>query len=200
MIRNLFLAGVAVMGLAGCGQSAPSRPACPPGKVCLQYGNTSEPQTLDPHLSTGTWEDRIQSDILVGLTQSDPAGKPIPGMATSWDISPDGLVWTFHLRDAKWSDGVPVTADDFVFSFRRLLDPKTASEYASVFFLVKGAQGVGEGIDPARAGEMVPKFWDEGLLIVRAGGEAGLFSAILAGWTGGRFRDQSQPVTREILE
>jgi hypothetical protein len=65
--------------------------------------------------------------------------------------------------------------------------------------LVKGAQGVGEGIDPTRAGEMVPKFWDEGLLIVRAGGEAGLFSAILAGWTGGRFRDQSQPVTKEIL-
>jgi hypothetical protein len=66
--------------------------------------------------------------------------------------------------------------------------------------LVKGAQGVGEGIDPARVDEWVPKFWDEGLLIVRAGGEAGLFSAILAGWTGGRFRDQSQPVTREILE
>ncbi len=66
--------------------------------------------------------------------------------------------------------------------------------------LVKGAHGVGEGIDPARAAEMVPKFWDEGLLIVRAGGEAGLFSAILAGWTGGRFRDQSQPVTREIRE
>lgn len=66
--------------------------------------------------------------------------------------------------------------------------------------LVKGAQGVGEGIDPSRAEEMVPKFWDEGLLIVRAGGEAGLFSAILAGWTGGRFRDQSQPVTREIRE
>ncbi len=66
--------------------------------------------------------------------------------------------------------------------------------------LVKGAQGVGEGIDPARSEEMVPKFWDEGLLIVRAGGEAGLFSAILAGWTGGRFRDQSQPVTKEIRE
>ena len=66
--------------------------------------------------------------------------------------------------------------------------------------LVRGAQGVGEGIDTARADEMVPKFWDEGLLIVRAGGEAGLFSAILAGWTGGRFRDQSQPVTREIRE
>ena len=62
--------------------------------------------------------------------------------------------------------------------------------------LIQGAQGVGEGIDPARAGEMVPKFWAEGLLIVRAGGQAGLFSAIFAGWTGGRFRDQSQPVTQ----
>lgn len=66
--------------------------------------------------------------------------------------------------------------------------------------LIKGAHGVGEGIDPARANETVSKFWPEGLLIVRAGGQAGLFSAILCGWTGGRFRDQSQPVTREIKE
>jgi len=64
--------------------------------------------------------------------------------------------------------------------------------------LVQGAQGVGEGIDPSRADEMVNKFWPEGLLIVRAGGKAGLFSAICGGWTGGRFRDQSQPVTKEI--
>jgi thiol-disulfide isomerase/thioredoxin len=64
--------------------------------------------------------------------------------------------------------------------------------------LVQGAQGIGEGIDPRRADEMVNKFWPEGLLIVRAGGKAGLFSAICGGWTGGRFRDQSQPVTKEI--
>lgn len=148
MIRNLFLASLTVLGLAACGQSAPSRPVCPAGKVCLQIGNTSEPATLDPHLSTGTWEDRIESDLLMGLSQSDPAGRPIPGMAESWDISPDGLTWTFHLREAVWSDGVPVTADDFVYSFRRLLDPKTGSEYASVFFLVKGAQAVHEGGAP----------------------------------------------------
>lgn len=148
MIRNLFLASLAAAALAACGQSGPSRPPCPAGKVCLQYGNGSEPLTLDPHLSTGTWEDRIQSDILVGLSQSDPEGKPIPGMAERWDISPDGLTWTFHLRQAQWSDGVPVTADDFVYSFRRLLDPKTASEYASVFYLVKGAQAVNEGKAP----------------------------------------------------
>ena len=64
--------------------------------------------------------------------------------------------------------------------------------------LVFGAGGIGEGIPPSRADEMVSKFWPGGLLIVRAGGEAGLFSAILAGWTGGRFRDESQPITREI--
>jgi hypothetical protein len=66
--------------------------------------------------------------------------------------------------------------------------------------VVQGAHGVGEGVDPKRAEAMIPKFWDDGLLIVRAGGEAGLFSAILAGWTGGRFHDQSQPVTREVRE
>lgn len=66
--------------------------------------------------------------------------------------------------------------------------------------LVQGAQGIGEGIAPSRAGETVSKFWPGGLLIVRAGGNAGLFSAILAGWTGGRFREESQPITREIKE
>ncbi|MDP1632185.1 MAG: peptide ABC transporter substrate-binding protein [Caulobacter sp.] len=151
MIRKLLLAGLAVLSLAGCGQSAPSRPPCPEGSVCLLYGNGSEPLTLDPHLSTGTWEDRIQSDLLIGLSQSDPEGKPIPGMAERWEISPDGLTWTFYLRKANWSDGVPVTADDFVYSFRRLLDPKIASEYASVFYLMKGARAVNEGKAPPEA-------------------------------------------------
>ena len=65
--------------------------------------------------------------------------------------------------------------------------------------LVQGAGDVGEGIAPARARDMVDKFWPDGLLVVRAGGEAGLFSAILAGWTGGRFREESQPITKEIV-
>ena len=69
--------------------------------------------------------------------------------------------------------------------------------------VLQGAHGIGEGIAAnyatGRIDDLVPKFWDDGLLVVRAGGEAGLFSAICAGWTGGRFRDQSQPVTREII-
>lgn len=147
MLRNVFVAGVAILALASCSKG-PSRAPCPEGKVCLQYGNTTEPATLDPHTSTGTWEDRIQSDMFMGLTQSAADGSTIPGVAERWDVSADGLTWTFHLRESYWSDGKPVTADDFVFSLRRVLDPKTASEYAALIFLIKGAQAINDGKAP----------------------------------------------------
>lgn len=147
VLRNVFVAGVAVLALASCSKG-PARAPCPEGKVCLQYGNTTEPATLDPHTSTGTWEDRIQSDMFMGLTQSAADGSTIPGVATSWDVSADGLTWVFHLRESFWSDGKPVTADDFVFSLRRVLDPKTASEYAALLFLIKGAQPINDGKAP----------------------------------------------------
>ncbi|MDP3660785.1 peptide ABC transporter substrate-binding protein [Phenylobacterium sp.] len=144
-MRNLSIALAAALVLAGCGASEPTRAPCAAGKVCLEMGNGSEPISLDPHKTTGTWEDRILSDALVGLVQDDVEGKPIPGMAERWETSPDGLVWTFHLRQATWSDGVPVTADDFVYSLRRILLPQTASEYASLLYLLKNAQAVNEG-------------------------------------------------------
>jgi len=140
----LALTAFSLLALAGCSQKV-SRPACPAGKICLQVGNGSEPASLDPHKSTGTWEDRIISDLIVGLTTSDMDGKSIPGMAERWTSSPDGKTWTFYLRDAVWSDGVPVTADDFVFALRRILDPKTAAEYASLIYFIKNAQPVNEG-------------------------------------------------------
>jgi oligopeptide transport system substrate-binding protein len=139
-----LVAALAAATLASC-QQAPARPPCPEGKLCLQSGNGSEPVSLDPHKTTGTWEDRIISDAIVGLVQDDAAGKPVPGMAERWEVSPDGLTWRFYLRDATWSDGVPVTADDFVFSLRRILEPATASEYASLLYLILGAQEVNEG-------------------------------------------------------
>ena len=73
--------------------------------------------------STGTWENRIIGDMFLGLTTEAADGSVIPGAAESWEVSDDGLVYTFKLRDHSWSDGVPVTADDFVFAFRRILDP-----------------------------------------------------------------------------
>lgn len=150
LIVSLGFAAVALALLAGC-QGKPARPPCPAGKLCLQLGNGNEPVTLDPQKSTGTWEDRILSDVNMGLTQDDPQGNPIPGMAKSWETSDDGLVWTFHLRDAKWSDGEPLTADDFVFSLRRILSPKLASEYSYLLYFIKNAALVNGGKAPPEA-------------------------------------------------
>ena len=144
-MRNLIACLTVGVLLAACGAAKISRPACPAGERCLLIGNGQDPVTLDPQKSTGTWEDHILSDVDMGLTQDDAAGAAIPGIAKSWETSPDGLVWTFHLRDAKWSDGVPVTADDFVFSYRRILSPKLASEYAYLLYFIKNAADVNAG-------------------------------------------------------
>ncbi|MEM6159138.1 oligopeptide ABC transporter substrate-binding protein OppA [Erwinia sp. P6884] len=97
----------------------------------LVKGNGGEVQSLDPHKIEGVPESNVSRDLLEGLVISDLQGHTIPGVAESWD-NKDGKVWTFHLRkDAKWSNGEPVTAQDFVYSWQRLADPKTASPYAS---------------------------------------------------------------------
>lgn len=100
-------------------------------KQSLVRNNGAEVQSLDPHKIEGVPESNINRDLFEGLVIGDIQGHPIPGAAESWD-NKDFKVWTFHLRkDAKWSDGTPVTAQDFVYSWQRLADPKTASPYAS---------------------------------------------------------------------
>jgi oligopeptide transport system substrate-binding protein len=141
---------VLAAGLGSCSDKAVRAP-CPAGKLCLEYGNGSEPVSLDPPKTTGTWEDRVMGEMLIGLTQNDPQGRPVPGMATSWQTSADGKVWTFHLRRALWSDGVPVTADDFVFGLQRLMNPATASQYAYLLYIIRNAQAVNEGKLPPSA-------------------------------------------------
>lgn len=97
----------------------------------LVKGNGDEVQSLDPHKIEGVPESNVSRDLLEGLVISDTQGHPTPGVAESWE-NKDGKVWTFHLRNtAKWSNGEPVTAQDFVYSWQRLADPKTASPYAS---------------------------------------------------------------------
>lgn len=142
MRRPLALGLLAL--LAACSQGQ-GRAPCPTGWRCLEAGNASDPLTLDPNKSQTVWEGNVLYELLVGLTQWNAAGEVIPGMATSWDVSPDGLVWIFHLRDALWSDGVPVTAQDFVTSFRRIQDPATASPYAYLLYIISGSQAVNEG-------------------------------------------------------
>lgn len=99
-----------------------------------------EPPVLDPQIGTDSVSIRLNNLILEGLVRVH-GGKITPGMAESWDISQDGLTYTFKLRDAKWNDGKPVTAYDYEYSWLRLLDPATASEYAfQGYYLLNGEE------------------------------------------------------------
>ncbi|HLF91981.1 MAG TPA: peptide ABC transporter substrate-binding protein, partial [Planctomycetota bacterium] len=96
----------------------------------LVINNSTEPQTLDPGIEKGQPEYRVTITLFEGLTIYDPKDlAPKPGVAERWDVSPDASVYTFKLRDAKWSNGEPIRAADFEWSWKRVLDPKLASEY-----------------------------------------------------------------------
>lgn len=151
--RRSFLisAGSAAL-LASCGQSpGQNRFAARPGEVVFNRGNAAEPGTLDPHHAQAEWEDDVMGDMLIGLTTYDARSKPIAGAAERWEQSADGKTWTFYLRDHVWSDGARVSADDFVFSWRRILDPKTASVYGYFLYPLKNAQAVNTGKMPVES-------------------------------------------------
>ena len=115
----------------------------------LHRGNGSEVQTLDPHKAEGVPASNILRDLYEGLTIEAPDGKVIPGAAQSWEISEDGRVYTFHLRKAaKWSNGDPVTAHDFVYGLRRSADPATASKYSLILSPILNAEDVVAGTQP----------------------------------------------------
>jgi oligopeptide transport system substrate-binding protein len=111
----------------------------------LNRGNGAEPHSLDPHRAVSTAENNIIGELILGLYTEDAAGETILGAAESAETSKDGLTWTFKIRAHTWSDGVPVTAQDFVFAHRRILDPATAAEYASALYPIKNAQKVNKG-------------------------------------------------------
>ncbi|WP_251976979.1 peptide ABC transporter substrate-binding protein [Salinicola avicenniae] len=113
----------------------------------LAIGIQGEPASLDSaRIGGSTWENDVLGDLFEGLVTLDPAGQYIPGAASRWDVSNDGTVYTFHLReDADWSDGEPVIADDFVTAFRRLFDPANGAVYASLFYSIRGAEALTRG-------------------------------------------------------
>lgn len=146
MKKLLLVLAIFLYGLAGAHAAA-----------MLNRGNGAEPDSLDPHFIGGTWEANIVGDLMVGLTTLDAAARPIPGMAQSWSVSKDGLAWTFRLRVASWSDGVPVTADDFAFAFRRILDPRTGSRYGYNLWVIRNARAISQGkLAPAALGIETP--------------------------------------------
>jgi oligopeptide transport system substrate-binding protein len=113
----------------------------------LHRGINPEPSDLDPHMATQTSYYSVLSAILEGLVAEDAVDlHPVPGVAESWDISPDGLTYTFYLRaDATWSNGQPVTSHDFIDSWRRILTPSLGAANASQFFLIQGAEAFNKG-------------------------------------------------------
>ncbi len=115
--------------------------------------NGVEVTSLDPATITGQPEGRLAFATLEGLVAKHPRTlAPEPGVAESWECSPDGRRWTFHLRrDARWTNGDPVTAEDFRFGYERLLDPRTAAPYAYLLWCVRGAREFSGAVDASGA-------------------------------------------------
>jgi len=163
-MRNLFARGLskALLGAAIIATAIAVTPAS--AEVVLKRGFGASPDTLDPHMNYGAREGWIQDDMYEGLIAGDAKGEMTEGAANKWEVSDDGLTWTFHLRDGlKWSNGDPLVAQDFVNGVIRQLDPKTASPrayyFGSLIPLVGGQEfidaGEGKG-DPASVGISAP--------------------------------------------
>src|SRR5262249_28646436 len=114
----------------------------------IDISNQGEPLSLDPQKCSSNWENNIVGNMFIGLTTEDALSRPIPGMAERWDISEDGLTWTFYMRHAVWSDGERCNAHDFEFSFRRILDPANMAEYSSILYPLKNAEAINNGHMP----------------------------------------------------
>jgi oligopeptide transport system substrate-binding protein len=171
-----------------------TEPTLPPAEpVSFQYSFDNEPPGIDPGISQGSVQSTIYAALYEGLVSVDENGNIIPAAATSWDISEDGLTYTFHLRDGlKWSDGKPLTANDFAYSWLRVLDPKTASTYTwFVEMFIKNSSEYEKG--EVTADEVGVKATDDKTLVVTLIFPASYFmQALLTGvW---------MPVRQDVVE
>ncbi len=116
------------------------------GPPAFRVTLSNEPPTLDWNLATDSVSFTVLTNLMEGLTEYDETLRPRPAAARSWEVSPDGRIYRFHLReDARWSDGKPVTAGEFEYSWKRLLNPKTAAEYAYFLYDLEGAEDYNTG-------------------------------------------------------
>ncbi|MBL0388600.1 peptide ABC transporter substrate-binding protein [Tumebacillus sp. ITR2] len=173
--KKWFSIGLAVtmlssVALVGCGSKDDSNTADNSGSTSkdeqvINLALSDEIPSLDISKATDNIAFRVLGQINEGLTRVDKNGKAQPGVAKDWKVSEDGLTYTFNLRDdAKWSDGTPVTAGDFEYSWKRTLDPKTASQYAFMVAWVKGGEAYNSG--KGTADEVGVKAKDDKTLVV----------------------------------
>lgn len=157
MIFNRFFILIVFLLLVGCAKNdlANQEPREPIGGLAgnelaqeqvLRIGNGAEPGSLDPHLGEGVSSSNIHRDLYEGLINESPDGDLIAGSAYGWQISSDGLVYTFDLReDARWSNGDLVTAHDWEYSLRRSIDPATMSSYGFILYPIVNAREIVSG-------------------------------------------------------
>lgn len=140
-LRTGFAIALGCLLLAAC-SGGKSRVEQGNEEGVLHFGNGTEPQAIDPHLTTGVPESHIQEALLEGLVSKNPETLvPEPAVAESWEVSEDGRIYTFHIRPAaRWSDGEPVTAEDFRWTWQRALDPGMGNEYSYMLFPLKNAE------------------------------------------------------------
>src|SRR5215207_1923038 len=142
-------AAAAILAVSVLAVSMLATPSPAGAEVVLHRGNGGEPQTLDQAHTSIDVEANVLKDLYEGLTVYDAEGKVIPGAAESWTVSEDGAVYTFKIRAAaKWSNGEPLSAEDFVFSLQRLQNPKEAAGYATILYPVKNAEAINKGRKP----------------------------------------------------
>ncbi|MEZ5938281.1 MAG: peptide ABC transporter substrate-binding protein [Hyphomonadaceae bacterium] len=184
-LKPMLLAGLAALVLASCGGQATNESQ-------FRRGVGGNPDSIDPQKAEGTWNNDVIGDMFIGLFTEDEAAKPVPGVADSWTVSDDGLVWTFKLKPWKWSDGTPLTAKDFEYSFQRLLNPKTVGAvYASIQYQIKNAREVNGGKLPVE--ELGVKALDDETLQITLEHPAPYLPGLLKHYT-------AFPVPRHVIE
>ncbi|MBL8644955.1 MAG: peptide ABC transporter substrate-binding protein [Rhodospirillaceae bacterium] len=167
-------------------------PGTAAAKMVLNRSSAADPDTLDPHVSSGNSAAIVLYDIFQPLMTLDDKGEVTAGAAESYTVSPDGLTYTFKLRpNLKWSDGTPLTAEDFVYSFRRIQSPETAGRYAQWFWSVKNAEAVNK--KQAKPEDMGVKALDARTVQISLATPSPIFLEIMATFT-------SSPVPRHVVE
>ena len=187
--KPLALALTAAM-LAGCGGSSASGATSTDGAASggsasgdastVTVAIDADLNTMDYEIATDGNSFIMQSLVMSGLTELAADGSPLPELAESWDVSDDGLVYTFHLADAKWSNGDPVTASDFVYAWQRLDNPDTASEYAFILDTVHIANAAAVNAGEADPSELGVKAVDDKTLEVTLTLPCDFFLSLLA--------------------
>ena len=175
MLQNLFRSTMLATALVAGGAMTATAFA----ETVYNRGNDTDPKSLDHQKTSTVAEAHISRDLFEGLVAKSAKGEMISGAAEKWDVSDDGLTYTFHLRQgAKWSNGDPITAGDFVYAYQRIMDPATAAEYANILFPIKNSQKVNKG--EAKGDELGAKAIDDNTFEVTLEAPTPYFLELLA--------------------